>query len=276
MAPCGQSSKRKFVVRFAVGDGRGLRSSVWRVWKGRKKDDIYIAPRPMVSVLKGSLHESGLCYFSITTEHHARMISTGTAHERCALTKWQRLPTPASGFAGAVSILFASEYLQRNYTPVVEENTTLIDVPKSGETVIVDLVFGRTPGGELLLRANQRNLGDVTLSSGEEFFVIAGSVKDFDAEGFRQRHQPFSKSCEVGFFQEQPHIDPDHLLVAERPQRLRTSVDTSTSLWPTLGDRFLTAGKESRSGSVSGRKTGPAPKRSPRGRAALEASDRCR
>jgi hypothetical protein len=203
--------ERKFVVRFAVGDERGLRSSVWRIWKGRKKDDIYIAPRPMVSVLKGSLHESGLCYFSITTEHHGRMIARGAARERRALARWKRLPTPASGFAGVVSILFASEYLQRNFTPVVEENTTLIDVPKSGETVIVNLIFGRMPGGELLLRPNQRNLGRVMLSSGEEFLIIAGLVKDFDAEGFRQRHQPFSESCEVGFFQEQPHADPDHL-----------------------------------------------------------------
>jgi hypothetical protein len=203
--------EREFVVRFAVGDARGLRSSVWRIWKGRKKDDIYIAPRPVVSILKGSLHESGLCYFSITTEHHARMTSTGTARERRALTRWKRVPTPASGLVRAVSILFAAEYLQRNFTPVVEQNTTLIDVPKSGETITVDLVFGRMPGGELLLRANQRNLGQVTLSSGEEFLIIAGLVKDFDAEGFRRTHQPFSKGSDVGFFQKPPHSDPDHL-----------------------------------------------------------------
>jgi hypothetical protein len=36
-------------------------------------------------------------------------------------------------------MLFAAEYLQRNFTPVVEENTTLIDVPKKGEAVTVDL-----------------------------------------------------------------------------------------------------------------------------------------
>ena len=52
---------------------------------------------------------------------------------------------------GAVCILFAAEYLQRNFTPVVEENTMIIDVPKRGEAVTVDLVFGRLPGGDLLL-----------------------------------------------------------------------------------------------------------------------------
>jgi hypothetical protein len=91
----------KFVVRFAIGDARGLRSSVWRVWKGRKKDDLYIAPRPMVSVLKGSLHASGLCYFSITAHQHAQMMATGTAREKRALTRWKRLPTPASWLCGS-------------------------------------------------------------------------------------------------------------------------------------------------------------------------------
>jgi hypothetical protein len=42
------SRNREFVVRFAVGDDkRGVRSSVWRIWKGRNKDDIYVAPRPV-------------------------------------------------------------------------------------------------------------------------------------------------------------------------------------------------------------------------------------
>ena len=108
-------------------------------------------------------------------------------------------------------ILFVAEYLQRKFTPVVEENTTLIDVPKTGAAVTVDLVFGRLSGGDLLLRPNQRNLGRVALSSGEEFFIISGLVNDFDAEGFRQTHQPFSANCEVGFFQEPPHIDPNGL-----------------------------------------------------------------
>jgi hypothetical protein len=70
------------VIRFAVADSWGLRSSVWRVWNGRKKDDIYIAPRAMVSVLKCSLHESGLCYFSITAQHHAEMMAKGVAREK--------------------------------------------------------------------------------------------------------------------------------------------------------------------------------------------------
>ena len=31
------NQEREFVVRFAIGDARGLRSSVWRVWKGAEE-----------------------------------------------------------------------------------------------------------------------------------------------------------------------------------------------------------------------------------------------
>jgi hypothetical protein len=59
--------QREFVVRFAIADERGARSSVWRIWKAKGEDDIYVAPRPIVSITKGSLHANGLCYFSHTS-----------------------------------------------------------------------------------------------------------------------------------------------------------------------------------------------------------------
>jgi len=39
-------------IRFAVGDAGGARSSVWRVWKARKTDDIYVTPRGAGRVFK--------------------------------------------------------------------------------------------------------------------------------------------------------------------------------------------------------------------------------
>jgi hypothetical protein len=214
--------ERKFVVRFAVGDKRGIRSSVWRIWKGRRKDDIYIAPRPVVSFIKGSLHASGLCYFSVTAEHHAQMVATGTARrEGRALTRWQRLATPAAGLVKAVSILFAAEFLSQNFKPV-RQDTSLIEPPKPGEAIVIDLLFGRMPGGRFFLLPNQRELGRVALSSGEEFLIIAGLVDDFEAESFRQRHQPAPETTEIDFFQDQPHAHPDDLRGAILP-RLRST-----------------------------------------------------
>jgi hypothetical protein len=132
--------ERKFVVRFAVGDKRGIRSSVWRIWKGRGKDDIYIAPRPVASFVKGSLHASGLCYFSVTAEHHAEMIASGTARDRRALTRWQRPATPSAGLVKVVTTLFAAEFLSHNFVPV-RDDASLIDPPKPGEAIVIDLLF---------------------------------------------------------------------------------------------------------------------------------------
>jgi hypothetical protein len=201
---------REFTVRFAIGNERGIRSSVWRIWKGKKTDDIYVAPRSMAGVVKGSLHATGYCYFSVTSQHHARMLAAGTARERRAITRWKRRVTPAAGLASAFSVLFAAKFLSRNVTPV-EEGTLLIRVPRPGQAVIVDLVFGRIPGGSLMLLPNQHELDRVMLSSGEVFLIIAGLVKDFNAETFQRQHRAFYATAEPGFSQTIPDADPDDL-----------------------------------------------------------------
>lgn len=45
-------------LRFAVGRP-GQRSSVWRLWANRGKDDVYVATRQSAGIFKVSLHESG-------------------------------------------------------------------------------------------------------------------------------------------------------------------------------------------------------------------------
>src|SRR5260221_8657214 len=133
---------RDFVIRFAIADASGARSSVWRVWKGRDKDDIYVAPRPIVGFAKGSLHASGLCYFSITAQREAQMIAVGSAREHRAFRRWRRHPTPEAGLVRVVQLLFAAEYLSKNGTPV-DSDTALIEAPKPGQAVVVDVIFGR-------------------------------------------------------------------------------------------------------------------------------------
>ena len=98
----------------------------------------------------------------------------------------------------------------QNFTPV-EEDTSLIGIPHPGQAVIVDLVFGRMPGGSLMLLPNQHELGRIMLSSGEAFLIIAGLVTDFDAEAFQRQHQPFYDTTEVAFSQSIPDADPDDL-----------------------------------------------------------------
>jgi hypothetical protein len=200
---------REFVVRFAIADATGARSSVWRIWKGRDKDDIYVAPREIVGSAKGSLHESGLCYFSITSQRHARMAAAGSARENRALRRWRRHPTPGAGLVDVVQLLFPAEYLSVSGTPV-DPKTALIEAPKTGEAVVVDLVFGR--GGRPFIQSNQHLIGEAALSTGEMFFIIAGLVDDFDARGFQEHVQPFGEDPEPTFLDAPPpDTDPDNL-----------------------------------------------------------------
>jgi hypothetical protein len=214
--------KRDFVLRFAIADQRGALSSVWRIWKGRGKDDIYIVPRPIVSLAKGSLHASGHCFFSFTSQHQAQLVASGGAREKRAFTRWQRHPTPSAGLVNVVSSLFAAEYLSLGGSPV-EANTALIEAPEPGQAVIIDLLYGR--GGRVSLRPNQHQIGHVALSTGEDFFVISGLVDDFDAQTFRQHHQPFADDTQIGFLHEPPGADFDDL--------------RGTIILPALGDGVL-------------------------------------
>jgi hypothetical protein len=166
---------RELTVRFAIGDEQGARSSVWRIWKGRGKDDIYVAPRSVAGIMKGSLHASGRCHFAVTTQHYERISTGGGAmlRER-TITAWERRrPSPVHDVVQAVSILFAAEFLSDKSYPV-GPGTRLIDTPVPGKAIIVDFLFAMQAVGQLLLRPNQTELGRVVLANGELFLVIAG------------------------------------------------------------------------------------------------------
>jgi hypothetical protein len=201
------SKKRDFVVRFAVGDDKlGGSSSVWRVWKSRNNDDVYLAPRSAAGLVKGSLHASGQCHFAATTQHHAA-IRSGSRDRR--ITAWRRVPTPADGYTKCVQILFASEFLSRTPFPIGQE-TTLLSYPQSGKAIVVDLLFSRIRG-EFSLMPRQRELGRFQLSTGEIFLIIAGLVDDFDARAFRSAFFPLNETTTLGFAIEPPDAKRDDL-----------------------------------------------------------------
>jgi hypothetical protein len=141
---------------------------------------------------------------------YAARPAAGTAREKRALTRWKRLPTPPAGLVSALSILFAAEFLSQKSNPV-DSDPILIDLPKAGEAIVIDLVFGRMPDSRLGLQPNRKELGHIFLSTGEEFFVIAGLVKDFDANKFCHQHQPFSRNMDSTFLQQPVYADPDNL-----------------------------------------------------------------
>lgn len=57
-----------FTFRFGVGDPAGLQSGVWRVWTDPGKSDVYVAIRTIAGINKISLHATGACNASLTSQ----------------------------------------------------------------------------------------------------------------------------------------------------------------------------------------------------------------
>jgi len=204
---------RDFDIRFAVGDAEGARSSVWRVWKARKTDDIYITPRGAGRVFKISLHANdGYCHLAITAEEVAHPTISGVPPRRGhrAITSWTRLEGPTDGYAASLKLLFAAEFLPARGAPL-EKPTQLLPIPSLGHAVVVDFLYSRVPLDQMGLAANQVVLGRVGLSTGETVSVIAGTVDDFDAGAFRSRFSPVGNNTEIAFLTRPPEVSDEHL-----------------------------------------------------------------
>jgi hypothetical protein len=81
----------EFTVRFGVGAENGPRSGVWRVWANRGKSDVYVAIRMIAGLKKISLHATGNCNASMTSQEAKNNPTAvdrlgGTRH----IDKWHR------------------------------------------------------------------------------------------------------------------------------------------------------------------------------------------
>jgi hypothetical protein len=93
-------------LRFAVGRP-GRRSSVWRLWANRGKDDVYIAARQSAGILKVSLHESGDWRLQWVGDDHGDVSFTtrdGDESQGRVIDRWSRPPAGATGWTDALSI----------------------------------------------------------------------------------------------------------------------------------------------------------------------------
>lgn len=115
------------VLRFAVADEQGRRSSTWRIWSGAKRpsDDTYIAPRHAAQ-FKISLHKDGYCQHG-PVDVLRRSIRP---EDRQALDRWE-LPSDRTSDP-AYFLLFLSDHLREYPTPL--QDTTI--VPAAPATLI--------------------------------------------------------------------------------------------------------------------------------------------
>lgn len=98
-------------IRFAVG-WPGRRSTLWRLWASRNKDDVYLATRRSAGIFKISLHESGDWRLQWVGSERRDVTFTSLQAEEPqgrVLHQWARPPAGATGWTDALSIWVPAE-----------------------------------------------------------------------------------------------------------------------------------------------------------------------
>lgn len=99
-------AKAKKPIRFTVGQP-GRRSTIWRLWAGPAKDDVYLTSRHSIEVFKFSLHQSGRWRLAAIAEDLNAVAFTalsGPEPEGRVMHRWMRPPAGATGWTEALSI----------------------------------------------------------------------------------------------------------------------------------------------------------------------------
>ncbi|KQY03520.1 hypothetical protein ASE23_11935 [Rhizobium sp. Root73] len=93
-------------LRFAIGDDEPL-SEIWTVTVNRS--DVYLSSSGFNSVMKLSLHQSGVCQMATSQQLYEERLSVleGGPDSRTVL-RWKRCITPDTGGALAARIIFAA------------------------------------------------------------------------------------------------------------------------------------------------------------------------
>ncbi|KAA1053542.1 hypothetical protein [Azospirillum argentinense] len=172
------SRNNKFIVRFAVFDGNGARSLVWRLWVD--KNDIYLSSRNMSNIVKTSFHyDSKICRYAKTNVD-------GNARE--AFVRWIRAPLSDSGKDGGVllaRISIPSDYLSSSLSG--EPPVDVIKVPgaSAGQSTFIEIFLTKEnlarvdtifPGTNSYLIARRKLLNGVIMG-------IKYGYGDYDFKG---------------------------------------------------------------------------------------------
>ncbi|MFX1487441.1 MAG: hypothetical protein ACFFBS_10190 [Promethearchaeota archaeon] len=119
--------------RFAVGSKDSKRSSIWKVWA--QKDDVYIQSRMMGCDAKVSLHRTGMCQFSLTTEWVKKKQARNTDRH---MIRWQLDKPVASSAIHIFRILIPESELRDISIDERVKKVTWIDSPAIGSAALVE------------------------------------------------------------------------------------------------------------------------------------------
>ena len=188
--------KGDLVIRIGVGSRDGPKSGVWRIWVGKGKSDVYVAVRSYAGIFKVSLHQTGECNVSLTSQFAEKNPSalsklSGSRH----FDKWRRVTHSGSQLSIPFRLVFPGSELRQISTPDDQDPAVQwIEPPASNYSVDVAVVFtGQCYGkGDWPLRQQgARLLGSFQLPNGEVLWLLYLSSPTFEfvADDIRRTRQ---------------------------------------------------------------------------------------
>jgi hypothetical protein len=165
--------------RFAVGEP-GHRSSVWRMWSPKKKNDVYVAARAIIGIQKFSLHESG------DWRHQwIKGPATDEFIERAGtriLDQWQRPSELAKGWTRGLSIWIPHEdVIEFSGDEQPRKDVEWLPKPPPGHLMIFQIALVRPDQGQVEMHQPLPVAGFDLI--GGESVVVTAQVLEVDHHG---------------------------------------------------------------------------------------------
>ena len=126
--------------RFGVCDIEGNRSSVYRLWRGARSSDVYIAARSVAGELKASLHQTGQAHVALTSERVDRRGPGPTLEAGRYFDKWRRLKADASPVR-AFTVYFPTSELTPPAVEAIAKPVVWLPAASSGCALAVEVFF---------------------------------------------------------------------------------------------------------------------------------------
>jgi len=180
-------------LRFCIGKPNGPHSTIWKVWTNH--NDIYLSSRILASEAKVSLHESGECQFSNTSESFAQL---GRKNRERHMQRWQRrLPYPQSNVVYLFRVIFPQSELRiASAEEKVAKNVIWYPSPTAGYGAYVELwLTPRVKEAPIQAQFMNNLLGVLTLENGR-YVAITGrymKIKPQDIVKLKQLHNDSAK-----------------------------------------------------------------------------------
>jgi hypothetical protein len=186
-------------IRFCVGEP-GRRSTIWRIWAGKNKSDIYVASRKTAGIFKVSLHESGDWRIQwVRRDESVRFTPYDEKHidDGRIIHKWARTPS-SGGWTDALSIWVpGTEVVSVPGDSEPYKDVQWMEAPPAGSAVEFRIVFLQSHSayrlGSALIQPESSHalVNGFFLRNGEVMLVLARTspMTKEQMEGVHEIHE---------------------------------------------------------------------------------------